>query len=546
MAYSKASIVVLITTVLATLPAGYGQVFRVQGGTSTLLDAQGGSVDFKAPNYSGNFGLGFYNGSFQIGAVARSQVHGYNLTAGDDSILFDLPTDWFDGTHYFLARGFGVSRIAGNSSFRFFGGTSSTGFSTGFFQAARSDNATALLFYNYRLSSRLRFVSRNVVSKSKTSLQGISWRPARWLEVAASGGLGSDQPYAATGFNIETNKLALRAAYVDTGTRFRRITLMSPLTSEVQKGNIEIAYQPNRIVSLNAGHHNILEPLTPDSPFTPASVNEIGANFHLGRSYFGTGFFKSSVLARVTDGTNLYAGRRITNNIDVTANYFTSQSRGGEKNGIVSGTIRETLSNRISLSQLITRSNGQTTAAFGGDLLTNRLKIRADYQNVYLPYRPDRPFEQALALNFALRLSGPLQVSAGTNVAPDGHLRYTFGISTYLYRERGMWRSTDADSFSFPKYVVLGVVQDPDGAAVEGAAILLGREVVYSDDRGEFMLRLRKPKEVSLKVDLNEFLTAGTFEVLKSPQTAKPQPEEQAQKVEVIVRRLVHKTIDLR
>ena len=109
-----------------------------------------------------------------------------------------------------------------------------------------------------------------------------------------------------------------------------------------------------------------------------------------------------------------------------------------------------------------------------------------------------------------------------------------------------MWRSTDADSFSFPKYVVLGVVQDPDGAAVEGAAILLGREVVYSDDRGEFMLRLRKPKEVSLKVELNEFLTAGTFEVLKSPQTAKPQPEEQAQKVEVIVRRLVHKTIDLR
>jgi hypothetical protein len=546
MAYSKAAIVVLITSFLATLPASYGQVFRVQGGTSTLLDAQGGSVDFKAPNYSGNFGLGFYNGSFQIGAVARSQVHGYNLTAGDDSILFDLPTDWFDGTHYFLARGFGVSRIAGNSSFRFFGGTSSTGFSTGYFQAARSDDATALLFYNYRLSSRLRFVSRNVVSKSKTSLQGISWRPARWLEVAASGGLGSDQPYAATGFNIETNKLALRAAYVDTGTRFRRITLMSPLASEVQKANIEIAYQPNRIVSLNAGHHNILEPLTPDSPFTPASVNEIGANFHLGRSYFGTGFFKSSVLARVTDGTNLYAGRRITNNIDVTANYFTSQSRGGEKNGIVSGTIRETLSNRISLSQLITRSNGQTTAAFGGDLLTNRLKIRADYQNVYLPYRPDRPFEQALALNFALRLSGPLQVSAGTNVAPDGHLRYTFGISTYLYRERGMWRSTDADSFSFPKYVVLGVVHDPDGAAVEGAAILLGREVVYSDDRGEFMLRLRKPKEVSLKVELNEFLTAGTFEVLKSPQTAKPQPEEQAQKVEVIVRRSVHKTIDLR
>ena len=546
MAYAKAAVLVAIIVFVATLPASHGQVFKVQGGTSTLLNAQGGSVDFKAPDYSGNFGLGFYNGSFQIGAVARSQTHGYYLTAGDDSILFDLPTDWFDGTHYFLARGLGISRTSGNTSFRFFGGASSTGFSTGFFQAARSDNATALVFYNYRLSPRLRLFSRNVVSRTKTSLQGFSWRPARWLEVAATGGVGSGQAYAATGFHIETDKFALRAAYVDTGTRFRRIALVSPLVSEVQKGNIEVAYQPNRTVSLNAGHHNILEPLTPDAPFTPASVNELGANFHLGRSYFGTGFFQSSVLARVTDGTNFYAGRRITNNIDVTANYFSSQSRGGEKNDIVSGTIREILSKHISLSQLITRSNGQTTAAFGGDLLTNRLKIRADYQNVYLPYRPDRPFEQALALNFALRVSGPLQVTGSTNVAPDGRLRYTFGLNTYIYRERGMWRSPDNDSFSFPKYVVLGVVHDIDGNPVEGAAILLGRELVYSNDSGEFMLRLRKTKEVPLKVELNQFLTGGTFEVVKSPLTAKPQTEEQAQKVEVIVRRSVHQAINAR
>jgi hypothetical protein len=88
----------------------------------------------------------------------------------------------------------------------------------------------------------------------------------------------------------------------------------------------------------------------------------------------------------------------------------------------------------------------------------------------------------------------------------------------------------------------MGVVHDPDGAPVEGAAILVGREVVYSNDSGEFMLRIRKPKEIPLRVELNEFLTAGTFEVLKSPQTAKPQPEEQAQKVEVIVRRSVPRT----
>jgi hypothetical protein len=48
----------------------------------------------------------------------------------------------------------------------------------------------------------------------------------------------------------------------------------------------------------------------------------------------------------------------------------------------------------------------------------------------------------------------------------------------------------------------------------------------------------RIPQEVLLKVELNESLTAGTFRVVKSPETAKPQTEEQAQKVEVTVRKV--------
>jgi hypothetical protein len=192
--------------------------------------------------------------------------------------------------------------------------------------------------------------------------------------------------------------------------------------------------------------------------------------------------------------------------------------------------------------QLITRSNGQTSFAVGGDLLTNRFKFRADYQNVYLPYRPDRPFQQALALNVAMRVSGPLQVTGATNVAPDGRLRYTFGISTYLYRERGMWQSSSPDSFSFPKYVVMGVVHDPEGAPVEGAAIHIGTQVVYSNDNGEFLLRFRKQSEVALSVAVDEFLVAGNFEVVKAPSSVRPSTEDQSQTLEILVRRVAAPT----
>src|SRR5579863_5510442 len=98
--------------VLAMLLAGSAgaQVFRVQGGTSTLLNAEGGSVEFKAPNYDGSVGLGFFDGHFEYGAETRYLFHGYTVLAGDDSVPFTLPTDVFDSSHYFSARGIGVTR----------------------------------------------------------------------------------------------------------------------------------------------------------------------------------------------------------------------------------------------------------------------------------------------------------------------------------------------------------------------------------------------------------------------------------------------------
>src|SRR5438874_9850685 len=89
------SILIAIAILIGSASA---QVFRVQGGTSTLLNAEGGSVEFKAPNYSGTAGLGYYNGKVQFGAETRYQFRGYTILAGDDSVPFTLPTDIFDSS----------------------------------------------------------------------------------------------------------------------------------------------------------------------------------------------------------------------------------------------------------------------------------------------------------------------------------------------------------------------------------------------------------------------------------------------------------------
>jgi hypothetical protein len=233
----------------------------------------------------------------------------------------------------------------------------------------------------------------------------------------------------------------------------------------------------------------------------------------------------------------LYVGRRIGRRFEVNTNWFQSKPKSGATSTILSGTVRENFSSRFSLLQLISRTDGQTTFAFGGDFTSNRLMLRADYENVYLPFRPDRPFEQALALNVALRVAGPLQVTAASNVAPDGHLRYSFGASTYLYRFRGMM-SAQSETFSIAKYLVQGIVKDDHGAPVEGAALHIGKEVVYTDSSGRFLVRFSRRGPFPVSVAPDEFITNGVYEAVSVPAEVKAETEDTATDLQVVIRRV--------
>ena len=520
------------------------QVFRVQGGESTLLNAQGGSVEFKAPEYDGVLGLGYFDGRFEFGGNTRYQSHGYTMLAGDENIPFTLPTDVFDASHYFSARGLGATRTYENDRFYAFAGATSTWMGTGFFNAASSDSPAGVFFYEHKWNPQLKFFSRNIVSNTQTSLQGVEWRARKWLKTAVTAGLGSNQKYFASSLDAETDKLAFKASYVLTGDRFERVTVISPLSSEMNKENVQLLYKPNPYFSVTTAHENILEPLVVGGPMQQASVNQFSTDFHVQRIYFGMGLFSSDAAGRKSTGENLYVGRRITQRIEVNGNYFTSAPQGAtaaEKTTILSGTVRENFSSRFSLLQLISRTAGQTTYAFGGDFTSNRLQLRVDYQNVYLPFRPTNPFEQALAVNASIRVRGPLQVSVVSNVDPTGHVRYSFGANTYLYRLRGMAaNAVSPDSFSIAKYLIQGVVKDELGNPVEGAALHVGKEIAYTDSSGRFQVRVSKHGPYAISVVPDEFLTNTTYEVDSAPAQARAETDDLAAELQILVR---HKTV---
>ena len=195
-------------------------------------------------------------------------------------------------------------------------------------------------------------------------------------------------------------------------------------------------------------------------------------------------------------------------------------------------------SSRFSLLQLISRTAGQTTYAFGGDFTSNRLQVWLDYQNVYLPFRPSNPFEQALAMNVAFRVHGPLLVTAVSNVAPDGHVRYSFGASTYLYRLRGLAvNAVSPDTFSIAKYVIQGVVKDDQGLPVEGAALRIGRDIAYTDSSGHFQARFGKHGPFAVSVVPEDFLTNAIYEAVSAPSQVRAESDDAAEEIQIVVRR---------
>jgi len=524
------------------------QVFKIEGGKSTLFEANGGSLSIKGPNYDSEIGAGMYAGHFQYGAVVRTRIMGYTVTAGDDSVRFDLPTDIFESTSYFSSRGVGISKNAGDSGFYAFGGLTSRWLGTSFFRAARSEDPVGVFFFHHRITDTLHFYSRDIVTDKYTTLQAIEWKPEKWFKTSATGGIGSGKPYFATAADAELDKWSLKGSYVAVSPDFRRIIVPDIQNSEPDRENLQATYRFSRDATISASHRNLLQPLTLDGDLARASMDQINSTFRIKQTYFGTGLFTSRFQGQDSWGTNFYVGQRYRQFLDVSANYFASKSGNQKVDSMITGTFREIITPRFNVLQVLNYSNGNVSLSYGGEFVSNRFNASVDYQTVYLPFRTANPFQQTLSFNTTVHVAGPFALTAASSVAPDGRIRYTFGASTYLYRYGGLMPSwgQSHESYKFPKYVVQGVVKDEQGHPVSGAAVQIDKDLVYTDGEGRFLYRSSKNKQMKFEMVPSEFLTAGIYEVLKAPDAVIPEKEDQAQDIQVVVRRLTKEQATLR
>lgn len=127
------------------------QIFELTGGASSMFNAEGGSVEIHAQDYSGRIDLG-YLGRPSLGFAFSRPFKTFDLTAGDQQIPFALPTDLFNNSFYFLGRGLSYSQHQGDSRLFVFAGETSDGYFAPFLNVARNDTPAGAIFYEKQLS----------------------------------------------------------------------------------------------------------------------------------------------------------------------------------------------------------------------------------------------------------------------------------------------------------------------------------------------------------------------------------------------------------
>ena len=221
-------------------------------------------------------------------------------------------------------------------------------------------------------------------------------------------------------------------------------------------------------------------------------------------------FYHSTYLGNWNNSTAYTAGRDFTHRVHATASYLESRPNNAAKTRSFIANFSEVLTPRWNVTEVITRSHGQTSVSFGGGFLSNLVSVSAEYETYYVPQRNSSPFVQAMIVDLQIHLFRGVTLHGGSFVAPDGSLRYTADATGIMTRE-ATGGGGSVQHYSIGSSILRGRVVDTKGQPVEGAALLIDNMAVFTDSDGRFFLRERRPHNHKLQVLPDKFLNGGSY-----------------------------------
>lgn len=522
--------------VVAVPGSARGQVFELEGGGSSLYQGYGGALNIWGDRFEGNVGLG-YLGGFRFSVFLKQLIGRDTLRLGNDAIPVRFATDVFGGSHSIFAQGAGIRRATRRSSLYAFIGASATATPAPFVNALRQDQAIGVVQAERTLSPTLHLTTHALFSSRQTVLQGIKWEQASGVEAGATAGVGGNEPYGSASMAVKRDKVDLRMAYVAMGDHFRRTGVPSPIQGEADRENVLLTLRPADGFSFGIGRQNFRQDST--LPGTPdrATLNQVFGSARILGSSLAGGLFDSRTPGARSVSSYVSGSRDITRWLQTDLYLLRVWSPAPARATTPILHLREFITPRASLLQVITRASGRTTVALGGAFASGLTTVGVDYQVIHTPYRPREPFSQTIALNVRVPL-GNYRVSAASFVTPDGRVNYTGSASTFFYAGDVLGGANRPVEIKFERYLVQGTVVDESGAAVEGAAIDIGGSTVFTDSRGRFFVRRSSSRGAALRVLVDEFLATGQFEVVSAPAMVTPRVERESTPITIVVRRV--------
>ncbi len=525
---------IAVAFALLARDAAAQSVVEVSGGGSSLLGGYGITTSVWRDGVEGWVGLGYLDG-FRAGAFVRKGFGRDTLRLGNDALALRYPTDVFSQGYALLVQGASWSRTSARTTVLAFGGASSAGLSAPSFLAAKAQAAMGVFHVRHALSPEVSLLGNAVVAARHTVVPGLEWRPAPGVTTALVAGIGAGRPYIASSATVERGRVGLRASYAWNPDRFRRAAVAAPLQTETDRENLLLTWQVAPELSVGVGRQNFVQDSADSRVPIKATGNSAFAGGRLGDIRLSAGVYDSRSDGIRNLSSYLAVGRRVTGWLDAEAFLLQSRPAGRPATSTPIVNLRERLTSRVSLMQQVIVQGGSPRVQLGGTLLTSVGEIGVDYQIVHQPFAPFDPFRSAISLTARLQL-GRYSTSLGTYLQPDGRVDYAANAGTFLYLgEFGIQPQRIGSGGGIARYVIRGRVVDEAAAPVEGAAIDLGGEIVFTNSRGEFSLRTRRPARLAIEVKLDEFLLPGAWQVRSAPSSVTAASEDRAEMLEIVL-----------
>jgi hypothetical protein len=514
------TIAAALVTVLVASAAS--QVVVLQGGDSTMFDATGANAKLFFPASTFSIGAGMIDGHFVESFNEQRTWRGYDLSIGDSTFTFPLPTD-FSGSTGLFTRGVTLGKVKDpfnpdSGRFAIFAGATAQGFFAPMFQGLKTNTPTMSAVLKRHLSKHFIFDSFNSFGTFKqSSIQSLTFVPVRDFRLAASAGFGSNSPFGAALLDYKRTWLHLRTSYAKEGKAFQTVIL--PLHQFVSQNaglNVNLDIHPSNAFGLSAYHQNFFT--FSNAVSQQATINGASVFGTVGFLTLNTSVFQSSTMGFSTHGESAGAQLRWTR---ITAGMEVMKSAFGT---ILFGNVTEQISHHIRVSQYLTETRGNLSASFGGEYFNNLISAGLGYQEMYNPFvQGTSPFQRVLSAHFSVTLSRGYSATVQTITTPDNKTKFMAYGGAYVNGPmdgaNGMQHHNTGG-----KYKISGSVTDAYGP-VEGVCVHIGKDVVFSDQQGVFESGANKDKIVPVSVDLPSSTMPGTWSVVSSPDQAAPGQE---------------------